>query len=1645
MQDLTTPSKAPTVPVYLQELPESVVEAPPVETRVAQLPYDQLSWQDFERLVFRLASQNADVEYCAPYGRPGQAQDGIDVYGRLAGGGHICWQAKNRKNVGPSDIEKAVEDFLKGKWRSSAKRFVYCVRASLADTALQDTIEEQATRLLQKGIVFEGVNGIQLSEKLRSHLEIVDDFFGRNWLVAFAGEDAATSLKRPLEVQHVIALRKRLGEIYEARAQQLDPGLNVDPRQMVARDIRKRFVVPHVDPTNPFDEPWLEPADRPAEVPGEDDYAWQFDDYSWQFDDSRDSPRPAGIRRRPSEPSVTPSLAFDDWLLQGDRALMLAGAPGSGKSTVLRCLALDLVGAPELFPTVQERLGARIPLLIPFALWSRLTARRQREVGLEEVTREAFRALVPPNELEQSFVEALSDKRLVLLIDGLDEYNDEQAARTTLATIETFVRTHDVFTIATTRPAGLRRLGPMSGYWNTARLVELHPRQQREFATKLLSEEGGAATPVELRVKQFFQQLENNGRLQSLAGNPLLLHGLLSVAARQIILPNTRFQLFQKLIEVLLEVHPNRRATAAAEVKPRTRVFSTDDVRNEALGKLAFEVQVRGADAGIERGDARRVIESFLADSDSGPGWSGEQARLGARELTDVDADTSGLLVERGPEELAFCHAAFREHLAGLQLATRTLEEQVEFVSGQAGEPRWRGAILALLQSQRRRADVERILEAIQGEREGEPNSTDRLLLLADGAFATASVSGPVGRQAALDSLSRIEVGTDDAEGLELLGLALDGPRAGPIGEAIVARLGRWWPGVTQWQRELYAQLGQWSPTKELARTLQLVLHGDGNRFAASSSLARAFEGCPKVGSQLIALTHESVNPRVTAAALDALSRGWPSIDGLDDWLREAEQSPSARLRAVAALAFYRRGRRSDRGRDSLLRALDTGWSFFPGNLLAEVMDALVAHWANDHELHDACWAVVHRRYPPKYDIYHDNARSILMRLHREDARVPRWIQQELETSQSFPFKWALRENSLLEPILSEHANVRTSTEAWLEGDKLAGLDFYAARLAAMLRTDAAKKVMLHQLTESRHYRSWRVWSLLKGWGIEDPEVATALEALAGIPAEERQHIAHHIPAIVGSVDESFRLLMEVCDLPEVSRTDLVIRGFGALGKEIDASVAVSAIMPHVRKAPAVFSGEKTLIARFHTDPRVRALAMERLQGPLAPLATMAGVYAADAEIAPLILQRAAPLSKVFRRYIARRASQRFDDEALRRALKQCELETDDHAMVQATIGLSHAALATPGESRARTEVLRAQLHAVGPDHDRRRTAAFGGLLALGRIDVFAAAKEERNEDALRIDLVTWAREYAPVLELAAERWEELEDATKGSPIRRLSGRYEDHAFWGVVAPYVGRSSLLRTRFLEYCEDEAVVLAAPALVALSRLRPGSSLLLECCKRVLTANFNMHQSSPLEAAQTVVAASKYVGTNFADDSSAVAALIASCESPQSVGGALVGLASRWPDHEVVVREHRNLVGRQRGRGLLVCAHLWLVSAQGTRQQVADALARFVTRSALDPWDFPGDAVDAFQARLRRDPEIEADLRQLVTENDEPSVRASTVRLLALMSTKHSQGLAEELLAAECRRSGPPRFALDILTNRIRPAREVMRDVLRMASG
>lgn len=171
----------------------------PTETRVQRLPFEDLTWENFERLCHRLASTEANVEQCARFGVPGQAQSGIDIYARYPDLTYHCWQAKRHRTFGPSAIRKAVDMFLAGDWASKCSKFTLATQTALGDTKAQLEIEKQAARLRADGITFFAQGGVELTESLRQHPKLVDDFFGRAWVVAFLGDEAVRLLRGRLD------------------------------------------------------------------------------------------------------------------------------------------------------------------------------------------------------------------------------------------------------------------------------------------------------------------------------------------------------------------------------------------------------------------------------------------------------------------------------------------------------------------------------------------------------------------------------------------------------------------------------------------------------------------------------------------------------------------------------------------------------------------------------------------------------------------------------------------------------------------------------------------------------------------------------------------------------------------------------------------------------------------------------------------------------------------------------------------------------------------------------------------------------------------------------------------------------------------------------------------------------------------------------------------------------------------------------------------------------------------------------------------------------------------------------------------------------------------------------------------------------
>jgi hypothetical protein len=180
----------------LPVLPSVAVVNPPVSSRLQRLPLAELSWENFERLCVRLAKKDPDTDHAQSYGVPGQNQDGIDLYiRRRSNGRYTVWQCKRYQVYTKGDVLKAVRRFIKAFKTGEAgipiqetDRLVLAVTADLTKTEIANEIERLAKRLRRRFNISFGTQDVQgLSDTLKSHSDIVADFFHPIWAEEFCG------------------------------------------------------------------------------------------------------------------------------------------------------------------------------------------------------------------------------------------------------------------------------------------------------------------------------------------------------------------------------------------------------------------------------------------------------------------------------------------------------------------------------------------------------------------------------------------------------------------------------------------------------------------------------------------------------------------------------------------------------------------------------------------------------------------------------------------------------------------------------------------------------------------------------------------------------------------------------------------------------------------------------------------------------------------------------------------------------------------------------------------------------------------------------------------------------------------------------------------------------------------------------------------------------------------------------------------------------------------------------------------------------------------------------------------------------------------------------------------------------------------
>ncbi|MCA8950631.1 MAG: SUMF1/EgtB/PvdO family nonheme iron enzyme [Planctomycetes bacterium] len=350
-------------------------------------------------------------------------------------------------------------------------------------------------------------------------------------------------------------------------------------------------------------------------------------------------------------------LTTGRWVVLGD--------PGAGKSTLARHLAWELAGEPDGPLPVYVPL-AGLPAKNRHPFW--LAERKLRDEGYD----------VDGKGLEDALAAASQRPGGVwILLDGLDEVGPEQigGVREFLAELATDEALRAARLVVLSRSIGYRDLGPA---FRTARLRPLQPTAQEDLLKRWLG-------PV--RGRETWRRIGSRERLRELAGNPLLLTLVASLAldpGRG--LPDNRVRLYDAAIDLLL--------TRGYGLEPEP--IRAPTLVRRALQELALVLQESESATWTEEELVEALHAARCAEDADTPMFE-ELATTWANTeefLRDVAARTGIVAPHEGSRaKWRFLHRQFREFLAAEALQQRgqqTWMQRVEDLEDEEGAiARW--------------------------------------------------------------------------------------------------------------------------------------------------------------------------------------------------------------------------------------------------------------------------------------------------------------------------------------------------------------------------------------------------------------------------------------------------------------------------------------------------------------------------------------------------------------------------------------------------------------------------------------------------------------------------------------------------------------------------------------------------------------------------------------------------------------------------------------------------------------------------------------------------------------------------------------------------------------------------------------------
>ena len=377
--------------------------------------------------------------------------------------------------------------------------------------------------------------------------------------------------------------------------------------------------------------------------------------------------------------------------------LLVEGAPGSGKTTILMRVALALAKALRGDASSANDMGFTSPYPLPvfvplrhFWTYKRHLSPSERLFGSLPLLIKYLHAMFSQYTDHTAWLTSfLESGRIALLFDGLDEIPDATGRQQTSGLIRDFVRQYPKCRVAlTTRPAGLTSV-IRTNLLTQGRLAycEVQPLNQDQIVRFIRAWYRALVTnPIESERKgqELVKRIDANPRVSELARTPILLTAIAVVHQSRGDLPERRADLYDHCVKALCG-----RWDAAKDEEGRQLTGEyAEDTKLSLLQETAFIIQNQGGDARtIERGALLKLINKRL-QLEAGQPATPEKYNI----LLEYMVDRTGLIIPDGDTTYRFRHLSFQEFLAARHICDRA-DDAVAELAPRLADPWWREVV----------------------------------------------------------------------------------------------------------------------------------------------------------------------------------------------------------------------------------------------------------------------------------------------------------------------------------------------------------------------------------------------------------------------------------------------------------------------------------------------------------------------------------------------------------------------------------------------------------------------------------------------------------------------------------------------------------------------------------------------------------------------------------------------------------------------------------------------------------------------------------------------------------------------------------------------------------------------------------------